>query len=96
LVTTDKKVAAAVAEEVTKQLSTLPKEDIAAQSINNYGAIYLAKTIGEAIDAVNELAGEHLEVLTEDPWAILPQIRHAGAIFLGENSSEPVGDYFAG
>ncbi|MBU9722240.1 MULTISPECIES: histidinol dehydrogenase [Bacillaceae] len=96
LVTTDKKVAAAVAEEVTKQLTNLPKEEIAAQSINDYGAIYLAKDMAEAVQAVNDLAGEHLEILTENPWAILPQIRHAGAIFLGENSSEPVGDYFAG
>ncbi|MBU9712768.1 histidinol dehydrogenase [Evansella tamaricis] len=96
LVTTDETLAEAVAKEVTEQLQTLPKEEIATASIQDFGAIYLAASLPEAIQAINELAAEHLEVLVADPWAILPQIRHAGAIFLGENSSEPVGDYFAG
>ncbi|SES41890.1 histidinol dehydrogenase [Salipaludibacillus aurantiacus] len=96
LVTDNKELAEKVSEEVTKQLETLPKKDIAKASIDDYGAVYVAETMEQAVEAVNELAAEHLEVHTEDPWAILPQIRHAGAIFLGENSSEPVGDYFAG
>ncbi|ADU31779.1 histidinol dehydrogenase [Evansella cellulosilytica] len=96
LVTTDAHVAEAVAEEVKKQLETLPKREIAQASMDDYGAIYIATSLSEAVDAVNELAPEHLEVVVEDPWAVLPLIRHAGAIFLGEYSSEPVGDYFAG
>ena len=96
LVTTDKNQAVAVAEQVSLQLKTLPKQEIASKSIEDFGAIYVAETLEEALDAVNELAPEHLEVMVSHPWEVLPLIRHAGAIFLGENSSEPVGDYFAG
>ncbi|MCR6095138.1 histidinol dehydrogenase [Salipaludibacillus agaradhaerens] len=96
LVTTDHSLAEKVAQEVSEQLATLPKKAIAEEAIQHYGAIYLAETMEQAVEAVNELAAEHLEIQTEDPWAILPSIRHAGAIFLGEHSSEPVGDYFAG
>lgn len=96
LVTTDQTLAEKVSEEVEQQLKSLPKEEIASASIRDFGAIYVAETMDQAIDAVNELAPEHLEVMTEEPWEILPRIRHAGAIFLGEYSSEPVGDYFAG
>ncbi|WP_026688336.1 histidinol dehydrogenase [Alteribacter aurantiacus] len=96
LVTPDRTLAENVAEEVEKQLATLPKKDIAEASIRDFGAIYVTKDMNEAIDAVNELAPEHLEVQTEAPFELLGSIRHAGAIFLGENSSEPVGDYFAG
>ncbi|MDG5786615.1 histidinol dehydrogenase [Evansella sp. AB-P1] len=95
-VTTNEKLAENVAAEVTKQLETLPKRDIAEESVRDYGAIYVAKTLDEAVDAVNELAPEHLEIAVEDPWLVLPMIRHAGAIFLGKYSTEPVGDYFAG
>lgn len=96
LVTTDRALAEAVSVEVEEQLKTLPKREIASASIQDYGAIYLAETMDDAVKAINDLAAEHLEVQVEDPWALLPKIRHAGAIFLGDQSSEPVGDYFAG
>ncbi|PYZ95813.1 histidinol dehydrogenase [Alteribacter lacisalsi] len=96
LVTPDRTLAEQVAAEVETQLSTLPKKDIAWDSIRDYGAVYVTHTLDEAVDAVNELAPEHLEIHTRAPFDLLGSIRHAGAIFLGENSSEPVGDYFAG
>ncbi|MCT8140199.1 histidinol dehydrogenase [Anaerobacillus sp. CMMVII] len=96
LVTPSRELAEAVSLEVEKQLATLPRKEIAAASIRDYGAIYVTKDLDEAIDVVNELAPEHLEVLTAEPMALLGKIRHAGAIFLGPYSSEPVGDYFAG
>lgn len=96
LVTNDSSLAQAVSNEVDQQLQTLPKKEIAQASIDDFGAIYVAESLDDAIEAVNELAAEHLEVHVEHPWEVLAQIRHAGAIFLGEYSSEPVGDYFAG
>lgn len=96
LVTPSQQLALAVASEVEKQLATLPRKEIAAASIRDYGAIYVTEDFEEAISVVNELAPEHLEVLTAEPMQILGKIRHAGAIFLGPYSSEPVGDYFAG
>jgi histidinol dehydrogenase len=96
LVTPSMKLALAVASEVEKQLETLPRKAIAASAIENYGAIYVTETLAEAVEVVNELAPEHLEVMTAEPMQLLGQIRHAGAIFLGRFSSEPVGDYFAG
>ncbi|WP_078382621.1 histidinol dehydrogenase [Sutcliffiella halmapala] len=96
LVTTSNELAEAVAIEVEKQLTDLPREGIARASIQEYGAIYVADSIEEALRVVNELAPEHLEVLTKEPMSLLPFIKHAGAIFLGRYSSEPVGDYFAG
>ncbi len=96
LVTPSMELAEKVSAEVEKQLATLPRVEIAGASIRDYGAIYVTDTMEQAIEAVNELAPEHLEVMTADPMGIIGQIRHAGAIFLGENSSEPIGDYFAG
>ncbi|WP_216831247.1 histidinol dehydrogenase [Alkalihalobacterium elongatum] len=96
LVTPCDKLAQLVADEVAVQLETLPKRDIAQASIEDYGAIYVTNDLTEAIDVVNQLAPEHLEVLTEEPLTLLGKIKHAGAIFLGPYSSEPVGDYFAG
>ncbi|MBB5173442.1 histidinol dehydrogenase [Texcoconibacillus texcoconensis] len=96
LVTSSKRLAEEVAEEVDRQLETLPRRDVAEASIKNYGAAYVTSTWQEAIDTVNTLAPEHLEIMTNDPMKELGSIRHAGAIFLGEHSSEPVGDYFAG
>ncbi|MFA9559573.1 histidinol dehydrogenase [Evansella sp. AB-rgal1] len=96
LVTTSRELAEGVAAEVEAQLETLPKREIAEASIKDYGAIYIASSLEEAVGAVNELAPEHLEVVVEEPWEVLPLIRHAGAIFLGTYSTEPVGDYFAG
>ncbi|WP_332695361.1 histidinol dehydrogenase [Halalkalibacter lacteus] len=96
LVTTSKLLAENVAKEVQKQLTTLPKREIAGASIRDYGVIYIARDLVEALDVVNELAPEHLELLTEEPMNLVGKIRHAGAIFVGPYSSEPVGDYFAG
>ena len=96
LVTTSRSIAEQTVQEVEKQLATLPRKAIAEASIREYGAAYVVKTMEEAVDVVNELAPEHLEIMTENPFALLAKIRHAGAIFLGKNSSEPVGDYFAG
>jgi histidinol dehydrogenase len=96
LVTNSEHLAFSVAKAVDKQLSDLPRKEIAAASVRDFGAIYVTDTIERAIAAVNELAPEHLEVIIDDPMSILGEIRHAGAIFLGPNSSEPVGDYFAG
>ncbi|WP_306009899.1 histidinol dehydrogenase [Bacillus sp. MMSF_3328] len=96
LVTASSILAEKVAEEVERQLADLPRREIAGKSIEDFGMIYVAETMEEAVETVNRLAPEHLEVLTENPMELLGQIRHAGAIFLGRYSPEPVGDYFAG
>lgn len=96
LVTTSQELAEQVSKEVVLQLETLPRKVIAEQSIADYGAIYVADTLEEAIVTINTLAPEHLEVMTANPMELLGQIKHAGAIFIGRFSSEPVGDYFAG
>ncbi|WP_413307249.1 histidinol dehydrogenase [Bacillus sp. 1P10SD] len=96
LVTPSMSLAEEVAEEVEKQLALLPRKEIAARSIEDYGAIYVAADLDEAVETVNQLAPEHLEVMTENAMELLGKIRHAGAIFIGRYSSEPVGDYFAG
>ncbi|NRD76501.1 histidinol dehydrogenase [Bacillus sp. BRMEA1] len=96
LVTSSMQLAEEVATEVEKQLAVLPRREIAGRSIADYGAIYVASDLDEAVETVNQLAPEHLEVMTENPMALLGKIRHAGAIFIGRYSSEPVGDYFAG
>lgn len=96
LVTPSSALAAQVSREVDRQLAELPRQQIAFQSIENYGAVYVAENMDVAIETVNSLAPEHLEILTENPMELLGRIRHAGAIFLGRFSPEPVGDYFAG
>ncbi|MGN1399913.1 MAG: histidinol dehydrogenase [Bacillus sp. (in: firmicutes)] len=96
LVTDDLKLAKQVEEEIYGQLPTLPKKAIAERSIEDYGRIIVAQSMEEAVKAINGMAPEHLEVITENPMSILGKIRHAGAIFLGRYSSEPIGDYFAG
>jgi histidinol dehydrogenase len=96
LVTPSMKLAEAVAAEVDKQLAFLPRREIAARSIEDYGAIYVTADLDEAIATVNQLAPEHLEVVVENAMEVLGKIHHAGAIFVGRYSSEPVGDYFAG
>ncbi|MFC5542391.1 histidinol dehydrogenase [Ureibacillus suwonensis] len=96
LITTSENLANAVSEQVEEQLKQLPREDIARASIENFGHIYIAETMDQAVDAVNTLAPEHLEIVTENAEEVSKGIRHAGAIFLGRYSSEPVGDYFAG
>lgn len=96
LVTPSRKLAEAVSIEVEKQLQLLPRREIAERSINDYGAIYVTSNLEEAVETVNMLAPEHLEIATENAVEMIGKIRHAGAIFVGRYSSEPVGDYFAG
>lgn len=96
LVTTSERLAKEVAMEVEQQLQQLPRQSIARQSIENYGRIYLANSMSEAVTAINQLAPEHLEIVTKNAEAVSEQIKNAGAIFIGRYSSEPVGDYFAG
>jgi len=96
MVTICEKMAAAVQQEVEKQLGELSREAIARQSIVNYGAIIVAENLDEAIAFSNRIAPEHLELAVDDPFAILPQIRHAGAIFMGHHTPEAAGDYLAG
>lgn len=96
LVTTSEQLAKDVAEQVELQLQRLPREDIARQSIENFGTIYVAESIADAVEAINQLAPEHLEIVTKNAEAVSEQIKNAGAIFIGRYSSEPVGDYFAG
>ncbi|WP_342598834.1 histidinol dehydrogenase [Psychrobacillus sp. FSL H8-0483] len=96
LITTSERLAEQVAAEVEKQLLLLPREEIARASIENFGRIYIAESLEQAVEAVNDLAPEHLEIITEQPEELSKKIRHAGAIFIGRFSSEPVGDYFAG
>jgi histidinol dehydrogenase len=96
LVTASEALANAVAIEVERQLANLPRKNIAEKSIENYGAIYLTETMEEAVKVVNQIAPEHLEIMTENAFEYVGKIKHAGAIFIGRFSSEPVGDYFAG
>lgn len=96
LVTTSEALAEAVQSAVVQQLKTLPREEIARKSIEDYGAIIVCDTMTEAEDVINLIAPEHLEVVTGAPFEQLAKIKHAGAIFLGKYSSEPIGDYFAG
>ncbi|CAG7650355.1 histidinol dehydrogenase [Paenibacillus allorhizosphaerae] len=96
LITPSQELAEAVAREVDRQLNELPRREIAAQSIRDYGAILTVASLEEGIDAVNRLAPEHLEIIVREPFQYLGKIENAGAIFLGPYSSEPVGDYFAG
>ncbi|WP_223070059.1 histidinol dehydrogenase [Paenibacillus caui] len=96
LVTTSRPFAEACQAEVERQLAELPRRDIAAASIRDYGAILLVDTIEEGIATINRLAPEHFELLVEEPMRYLGLVENAGAIFLGPYSSEPVGDYFAG
>ncbi|MBG9794738.1 histidinol dehydrogenase [Paenibacillus dendritiformis] len=96
LVTDSRQLAEAVAAEVDRQLATLPRRDIAAKSLEGYGAIVVVPGLKEGVELVNRLAPEHLEIVTSDPMEWVGAIENAGAIFLGEYSSEPVGDYYAG
>ncbi len=96
LITTDEELANKVSDKVEEFLSTLSREEIARKSIEERGAIIVAQDMDEAIDLMNEIAPEHLEVVTKDPMSLLDSIKHAGAIFLGENTPEPIGDYVAG
>lgn len=96
LITDSKELAEAVSEETDRFAKNLSRTKIIQKSLNNYGYILLVDDMEEGIEAANEIASEHMEILTKDPWSVMPKIRHAGAIFLGQYSSEPLGDYFAG
>ncbi len=96
LVTTSEKLAKEVSEETEKFLAKLSRSEIIRSSLDNYGYILVADTMEDAVDAANEIASEHLEIQTKDPYDVMTKIRNAGAIFIGEYSSEPLGDYFAG
>lgn len=96
LITTSKTLADQVSVEVDRFVANLSRREIIEKSLNNYGYILLVDSLDEASDTANEIASEHLEILTKDPFAMMTKIRNAGAIFLGEYSSEPLGDYFAG
>lgn len=96
LITTSRELAEKVSKEVDEFTSQLSRKEIIVKSLENYGYILVAETMEQAVDAANEIASEHLEILTADPYQVMTKIKNAGAIFLGEYSSEPLGDYFAG
>ena len=96
LITTSRELADKVSEEVEAFTRQLSREEIIRKSLDHYGYILVAENMEQAIDAVNEIASEHLEILTKNPYETMTKVKNAGAIFLGEYSSEPLGDYFAG
>lgn len=96
LVTTSRELAEAVSEETEAFIRELSRGEIIRKSLDNYGHILVADTMEEAIEAANEIASEHLEIMTANPFEVMTKIRNAGAIFIGEYASEPLGDYFAG
>ncbi len=96
LVTDSPELAKKVEQELEAFIPTLERKEIIRKSIDSFGYILVADSMDQAIDAVNEIASEHLEIVTRNPFDLMTRVRHAGAIFLGEYSSEPLGDYFAG
>jgi histidinol dehydrogenase len=96
LITTSQSLATEVEEEVERQLATLPRREIAAASLRDYGVTIAVSNLGEACEIVNELAPEHVEIVTRDDEAVAAKIKHAGAIFFGAHTPEAVGDYLAG
>ncbi len=96
LITTSETLAVQVSAEADKFTKELSRREIIETSLENYGYILVAETMEEAIETVNEIASEHLELVTKNPFEVMTKIRNAGAIFIGEYSSEPLGDYFAG
>lgn len=96
LVTTSEELAEKVSVQVDKFIDELSRKEIMRKSIDNYGYILLADNLSDAIDAVNDIASEHLEIVTANPFDVMTRVKNAGAIFIGEYSSEPLGDYFAG
>lgn len=96
LITTDAKLAKEVEAQIEVFLKDLSRAEIIEKSLAQYGYILLADSMDEAVDAANAIASEHLEILTKDPYAVMTKIQNAGAVFLGEYSSEPLGDYYAG
>ena len=96
LITTSPKLAEEVSAEIDQFVAELSRKEIIQKSFDNYGYILVADNMEEAIDTVNAIASEHMEIVTADPFHVMTKIRNAGAIFIGEYSSEPLGDYFAG
>lgn len=96
LVTTSETLANEVAKEIEGFLEQLPRKEILEKSLEQFGYLLIAKTLDEAIDTANAIASEHLEIVTKNPFEVMMKIQNAGAIFIGEYSSEPLGDYFAG
>ena len=96
LVTTSRELAEQVSKEVDRFLKELSRAEILQKSLDNYGYLLLAKDMNEAIEVTNEIASEHLEIMTRDPFMVMTRIKNAGAIFIGEYTSEPLGDYMAG
>lgn len=96
LITTDENLAGEVEKQIEGFLQELSRADIIRKSLDNYGYILLADSMDSAVEAANAIASEHLEILTKDPYQVMTKIKNAGAIFLGEYSSEPLGDYYAG
>jgi len=96
LVTTSPDLAKKVSDEVDKFVSQLSRKEIIQKSLDNYGYIIIARDLQDAVDIANEIASEHLEIMTKDPFMVMTKIKNAGAIFIGEYSSEPLGDYMAG
>lgn len=96
LITTSRDLAERVSEEVDGFVAVLSRKEIIQKSLDNYGYILVAENMEDAIDATNEIASEHMEIVTRDPFHVMTRIKNAGAIFIGEYSSEPLGDYFAG
>ena len=96
LITTSQKLAEEVSAEIDQFVAELSRKEIIQKSLDNYGYILVADNMEEAIDTVNAIASEHMEIVTADPFHVMTKIRNAGAIFIGEYASEPLGDYFAG
>ena len=96
LVTTSEELARKVSDEVDGFLKELSRSEIIRKSLDNYGYILVADTMDDVIDIANEIASEHLEIQTKNPYDVMTKVRNAGAIFIGEYASEPLGDYFAG
>ena len=96
LITTSSELAKKVSQEVDNFVKVLSRAEIIQKSLDQYGYILVADNMEEAIDAVNEIASEHMEIVTKDPFHVMTKIKNAGAIFVGPYSSEPLGDYFAG
>ena len=96
LVTTSEKLAAEVSDWTDRFTAELERKEIIQKSLDNFGYILVADSLDDAIETANKLAPEHMEILTKDPFQVMTKVKNAGAIFLGEYSSEPLGDYFAG
>lgn len=96
LITTSKELAVEVEKQIDGFLQELSRAEIIRKSLDNYGYIIIAESMDDAVEAANAIASEHLEILTKDPYKVMTKIKNAGAIFLGEYSSEPLGDYYAG